>query len=71
MAAIEVNTAEDGTSIDVGVGDTIQLRLLDNPAGGYRWELEPVVGESVVLDGSGHEPSSGATGSGSLIKLND
>ncbi len=66
MAAIEVTIAQDGTSIDAEVGDTILLRLSDNPTTGYRWELEPPAGESMVLDDSGYEPSGGAIGSGGV-----
>lgn len=53
-------------SIDAVVGDTILLRLSDNPATGFRWELEPVTGESMLLDDSGYEPSGGAIGSGGV-----
>ena len=63
MATIEVTSAEDGTSIEADVGDTILLRLADNPTTGYRWELEPVTGDSLVLD---DEPSSGAMGGGGV-----
>ena len=34
MATIEVTDAEDGTAIDADVGDTILLRLADNPTTG-------------------------------------
>jgi inhibitor of cysteine peptidase len=66
MATIEVTIAEDGTSIDAAVGDTIVLRLSDNPTTGYRWELEPMTGDSLVLDDSDYEPSGGAIGSGGV-----
>ena len=36
MATIEVTSAEDGTSIEADVGDTILLRLADNPTNDYR-----------------------------------
>jgi inhibitor of cysteine peptidase len=63
MATIQVTIAEEGTSIEAAVGDTMVLRLPDNPTTGYRWELEPVTGESMVLDASGYQPSGGAIGS--------
>ena len=66
MATIEVTEANNGTSIDAEVGDTIVVRLSDNPTTGYRWDLEPVTGESLVLDDSGYEPSVGAVGSGGV-----
>ena len=66
MATIEVTSAEAGTSIDADVGDTILLRLADNPTTGYRWEFEPVTGDSLVLTNSGYEPSSGAMGGGGV-----
>ncbi len=66
MATIEVTEAENGTSIDADVGDAIVVRLSDNPTTGYRWELEPVTGESLVLDDSGYEPSGGAVGGGGV-----
>ena len=66
MATIEVTSAEDGTSIEADVGDTILLRLADNPTTGYGWEFEPVTGDSLVLTNSGYEPSSGAMGGGGV-----
>ena len=66
MATIELTDAENGGSIDAHVGDTILLALLDNPTTGYRWELEPVTGVSIVLDVAGYEPSSGEAGSGGV-----
>ena len=66
MATIEVTSAEDGTSIEADVGDTILLRLADNPTTGYRWEFEPVTGDPLVLDDSVYEPSSGAMGGGGV-----
>ena len=56
----------DGTSIDAQVGDTIVLRLSDNATGGYRWELEPVDGEPVVLESSDFETPNPAIGSGGV-----
>jgi inhibitor of cysteine peptidase len=66
MATIEVTSAEAGTSIDADVGDTILLRLADKPTTGYRWEFEPLTGESMVLDDSGYEQSGGALGGGGV-----
>lgn len=66
MTTIEVTGADDGTLIEADVGDTILVRMSDNPTTGYRWELEPVTGESMVLVGSDYEPTSGAVGSGGL-----
>jgi len=66
MATIEISLAEDGSSIDARVGDTIVLRLSDNPTTGYRWELEPVVGEQLLLDDAGYESSGPAIGSGGV-----
>ena len=66
MATSEVTDAEDGTAIDADVGDTILLAVLDDPTTGYRWELEPVTGVSIVLDVAGYEPSSGEAGSGGV-----
>jgi inhibitor of cysteine peptidase len=64
MATIEVTRAEDGASVDARVGDTIVVRLSDNPTTGYRWELEPVAGDRMLLEDAGYEPSSRAIGSG-------
>ena len=66
MATIGVTRAEDGASIDARVGDPIVVRLSDNPTTGYRWELEPVAGEQLLLDDAGYEASSRAIGSGGV-----
>lgn len=66
MRAIEVTAAEDGGSIEADVGDTILLRLSDNPTTGYRWELQPVAGECVSLGNSGYESSGDSIGGGGV-----
>lgn len=64
MATIELTLAQDGESIDADTGDTILLHLPENPSTGYRWELEQLRGESIVVPRSAFEPAGGALGSG-------
>lgn len=66
MATIEVTGEDDGTSIDVDVGDTVSVRIPDNPTTGYRWELGPITDESLVLVDSGYEPTSSGVGGGGV-----
>lgn len=64
MATIEVAGTDEGATISAAVGDTIVLRLPDNPTTGYQWELDPLPGTGLVAVESGFEPTSDLMGSG-------
>src|SRR5712691_9424949 len=59
MALIAAGEASNGRTLDVQIGDCIELELPDNPSTGYRWRVvsagEPVcekTAERFVADGS-------------------
>lgn len=51
MADITLGKSQNGQTVRVTVGDTITVRLEENPTTGYRWFVEP--GSEAVLQSSG------------------
>ena len=39
MAEITVTSAHNGSAVTVGAGDTVVVRLPENPTTGYRWHV--------------------------------
>jgi inhibitor of cysteine peptidase len=39
MAMEAISEAHDGKTVDLGVGQVIELRLKENPTTGFRWEV--------------------------------
>ena len=35
----EISKADAGTELNVSIGETLELRLAENPTTGYRWQL--------------------------------
>jgi inhibitor of cysteine peptidase len=60
-------TEEDcGAEVDVHVGDTVSIRLPENPATGYRWNVDSVDDSLIAIDNSEFidSPGSGIGGGG-------
>lgn len=45
---VAITLADDGAQVDLEVGDTLTIRLPENPTTGFRWEIEPL--DSAVLE---------------------
>lgn len=58
MATVEVG--ELGGTVEVQVGDEVVLRLPENPATGYRWELDAARGALELADDSYVRPRGSA-----------
>ncbi len=56
--------ADSGKTVEVSVGDNLELSLPENATTGYRWELENVDSKVVAIKEEDYKPSSGAVGSG-------
>lgn len=60
MAGNTVLTSTDnGRTVELGVGDTIDLALAENPTTGFRWELAALEGGALALAGDRFDPGSG------------
>lgn len=62
--------ADAGRSIELRVGDKLEVTLPGNPTTGFQWEVS--VGDTAILRPSGEpefEPSSSAVGSGGKITM--
>ncbi len=63
----KVDAGSGGSTVEMGVGETLQVRLEANPTTGYEWVvLEPGVLELVSQR---HRPDSNADGSGGITTL--
>ena len=63
-AAITLTEADEGKTVDVHVGDTVVLRLPENPTTGYRWSFDDLDTAAVSVQEGEHVHSSEAVGSG-------
>ena len=59
MAEVTVTSAQNGGAVTVGAGDTVIVRLPENPTTGYRWQ---VVAGGAPLGDDFMPASSGAAG---------
>ena len=66
----QLTEADAGRSIELRVGDKLEITLPGNPTTGFQWEVS--VGDITILQPSGEpkfEPSNSAVGSGGKITL--
>jgi predicted secreted protein len=73
VAELILTEQEANTAVDVHVGDTISIRLLERPGTGYRWTVAQLDEHLVRVDRSDFDqsPGSGVGGSGlRTIRLN-
>ncbi len=63
MAEIEVTQSDNGTSLQASVGDTLSVRLPENPTTGYRWQQDSAT-EGIIAVGDAFTPSSTSPGAG-------
>ncbi len=54
----------NGTVIEMRVGEELQTELGENPTTGYKWRVEPVAGDAVVLASSSYSPGGRNVGIG-------
>jgi inhibitor of cysteine peptidase len=60
MSTVTLTAADDGRTVDLRVGDSVVLRLAENPTTGYQWVLEPGSDDVLALQSSDYV---GPTGS--------
>ena len=59
----EIGKEHNGTELDAQVGETLELRLPENPTTGYRWQLRSDGAPVLALLSDSFAPGGGATGS--------
>jgi inhibitor of cysteine peptidase len=64
MTTITLTRADAGRTVEVRVGDTIRIRLEENPTTGYRWSLEPAGDDALALEASDYVAPGGTVGGG-------
>lgn len=61
---IMIDQAQSGHSVDLPVGQVIELRLAENPTTGYRWVFTAKGDPTCVVVGDRFEGSAGPPGAG-------
>ena len=67
MPEIVLTDLHNGVTVRVAPGDTVVIRLPDNPTTGYRWQT--VVDPGLVLAGDDFSAGSSAAGAGGTRSL--
>jgi inhibitor of cysteine peptidase len=62
-ASRHLGSGDSGSTIDLGVGEALELRLPETPTTGYRWQLEPIEGLAVDIQDT-FVPGGTAAGAG-------
>jgi inhibitor of cysteine peptidase len=57
---VRLNERDEGTTVDVVDGDTIVVRLEENPTTGFRWAIDAITGACVSPAGDDFEPAEGS-----------
>ena len=70
-ASVTRLTAKDaGSTVNVKVGNTLEIALEGNPTTGYTWEIAPESGTLLSQQGEAEfKPASSALGSGGMVTL--
>ena len=68
MASITIGTAEGGQVISATTGDTVVIRLPENPTTGVRWEFDRL-DEALQLVGDDYEHQTGGGIGASAIRV--
>src|SRR5258706_7930322 len=61
--------ADDGQTVPLKLGDTITIRLPENPTTGFRWELQPLDANVLTLADDGYESGGSLPGAGGVRVL--
>src|SRR5438094_5784080 len=61
---MQVDERASGSSVDLGVGQTLEVRLAENPTTGFRWQIEADGRPACTLTSDLYEAASGPPGSG-------
>jgi inhibitor of cysteine peptidase len=62
MAEIVVLEAQNGSTVAADVGDSLVVRLPENPTTGYRWQIDAATGLTLVADDSARASSAPGAG---------
>ena len=61
---ISIDQSQAGQTIDLPVGQVIELRLAENPTTGFRWVFTSQAGPACVVVDDSFQPGSTAPGAG-------
>lgn len=61
--------ADDGRTIDLHVGDAVQVTLPENATTGYRWEIDQLDAAIVATEGSKSNYPGGAVGAAGKVSF--
>jgi inhibitor of cysteine peptidase len=66
MATRQINQEQAGETIPVEVGDTLELKLAENPTTGYRWQVDKNTSDLLELQTSDYAPMGTGLGAAGL-----
>src|ERR1041384_4652036 len=66
MAEHQLSEADDGATVEAGVGDVIALSLGEMAAGGYRWTIDSAATDALEAAPPTYEFDAGKVGGGSV-----
>ena len=58
----QLDENHDGVQVDLAVGETLELSLLENPTTGYHWQFDPTPPPVLEVISDTFEPPDGALG---------
>jgi len=65
-AGIDIDAAADGGTIDLAVGSTLRLSLLENPSTGFRWRVAADGAPALRVEAEDYLPSGAMPGAPGL-----
>ncbi len=70
MSEVSISKSDLGKTVHVHKGDSISVKLDENPTTGYRWVVETVDNQILELLGSSYSPLETGIGAGGLRSFN-
>jgi inhibitor of cysteine peptidase len=61
---LEINHAQNGSSVEVPVGESLRVQLRENPTTGYRWQLSKPGEPALKMEEDTFEAGQGAGAGG-------
>jgi inhibitor of cysteine peptidase len=66
--SLTLTELDDGRTVEVHLGDAVELRLYENASTGYRWSFEEPEDSRLSVSGGERREEKGAVGSGGTVR---
>jgi inhibitor of cysteine peptidase len=61
---LQIDQSSNGGEVEVGLGESFEVRLPENPTTGYRWRLRDSAGPALEVQEDSFQPFSNRIGAG-------